>query len=338
MIKKLFLIYFLVTIYSFVESTEVYGLKGSYEVEVNIEGSDKISIQEGMQEAIKKLMINLTGNSSAPNYNNLKAIFKDPENYINKYKLTSDPDSIKATFFFEGNRIRSFLSENNIPLWLSSTPLVLVYLPCSFNSSLNISDPTYVESCERLRSDLVDLSRTRLVDLSFPLMDLQDLRYLDSLSAVSFKTFMNKTVRRYNLENWLVCFITDDFGVLLEDHSCMSSLSENAETLGPSFNNLVNSINSKASLLVDKDKIIESKVSINGVLNFSALEKIIQELGSQVIINKFSLDVIKGTSAYFNLSTYGDLEDLRNLLNININFKEESDSSEKNLVYKFIED
>ena len=126
--------------------------------------------------------------------------------------------------------------------------------------------------------------------------------------------------------------------MLLEDHSCMSSLSENAETLGPSFNNLVNSINSKASLLVDKDKIIESKVSINGVLNFSALEKIIQELGSQVIINKFSLDVIKGTSAYFNLSTYGDLEDLRNLLNININFKEESDSSEKNLVYKFIED
>ena len=44
MIKKIFTIYILIFSFSFIESSEVYGLKNSYEVEIALNGSDKTSI------------------------------------------------------------------------------------------------------------------------------------------------------------------------------------------------------------------------------------------------------------------------------------------------------
>ena len=61
MIKKFILIYILLLSYSLIESKEVYGLKDNYEINVQLTGSDKVSIEEGMREALKELMIRVTG-------------------------------------------------------------------------------------------------------------------------------------------------------------------------------------------------------------------------------------------------------------------------------------
>ena len=57
MIKKFILIYILLLSYSLIEGNEVYGLKDNYEINVQLTGSDKVSIEEGMREALKELMI-----------------------------------------------------------------------------------------------------------------------------------------------------------------------------------------------------------------------------------------------------------------------------------------
>ena len=57
MIKKFILIYILLLSYSLIESKEVYGLKDNYDINVQLNGSDKVSIEEGMREALKELMI-----------------------------------------------------------------------------------------------------------------------------------------------------------------------------------------------------------------------------------------------------------------------------------------
>ena len=61
MIKKFILIYILLLSYSLIEGNEVYGLKDNYEINVQLTGSDKVSIEEGMREALKELMIRVTG-------------------------------------------------------------------------------------------------------------------------------------------------------------------------------------------------------------------------------------------------------------------------------------
>ena len=52
-------LYIAVLSYSFIESKEAYGLKNNYEVEITLDGSDKLSIEEGMREALEILMVRI---------------------------------------------------------------------------------------------------------------------------------------------------------------------------------------------------------------------------------------------------------------------------------------
>ena len=168
MIKKFILIYILLLSYSLIEGNEVYGLKDNYEINIQLNGSDKVSIEAGMREALKELMIRVTGSTEVSTSGKLNKLYKNPEKYINQYKLSSSNDVINAKFFFEGARIRNFLSENKLPLWLSSESTVMVYIPCELKSSAHLLDITEEESCNSLKENLSSLSEKRVVELAYP--------------------------------------------------------------------------------------------------------------------------------------------------------------------------
>ena len=337
MIKKIILIYFLILSYSLMESEEVYGLKNIYEVKIELGGSDKTSIEEGMREAIKTLMVKVTGSTDVALSSKLNKLYRNPERYINQYKLMVSDEVISANFFFEGNKIRNFLSDNQLPLWLLKESIVMPYMPCELESSINLLESLGREKCNDLKKDLSSLSKKRVVELAYPILDFKDLNFLDSLSSISYSAFMNKTVKRYSLENWIVCLIRDDFGVILDKPSCISSVSKRAANLDQTFNRLINQINSRNSLIVNKKERTKNKVSIEGVFDYFTLEKVTEKLKSQIIVTGINLDSINKASIEFELSTYGSVEDLKNLLDINSNFIQLENSSENKLIYKFVE-
>ena len=337
MIKKFILIYILLLSYSLIESKEVYGLKDNYDINVQLNGSDKVSIEEGMREALKELMIRVTGSKEVSTSGKLNKLYKNPEKYINQYKLSSSDEVINAKFFFEGTRIRNFLSENKLPLWLSSESTVMVYIPCELKSSAHLLDITEEELCNSLKENLSSLSEKRVVELAYPILDFRDLNYLDSLSSVSYPFFMNKIIKRYSLDSWVVCFTRNDFGVILEKAECISSASNSANSLDKTFNNLVDRINSNSSLVVNKTVKTNSKVSIEGVVDYLTLEKVTNELRSQIIVIDLNLEGLNRASIDYEISTYGTVEDLENLLDINSNFVRLKNPSENRLVYKYIE-
>ena len=337
MIKKFILIYILLHSYSFIEGNEVYGLKDSYEINIQLNGSDKVSIEEGMREALKELMIRVTGSTEVSTSGKLNKLYKNPEQYINQYKLSSSDKVINAKFFFEGTRIRNFLSENKLPLWLSSESTVMVYIPCELKSSAHLLDITEEESCNSLKENLSTLSEKRVVELAYPILDFRDLNYLDSLSSISYPFFMNKIIKRYSLDSWVVCFLRNDFGVILEKAECISSVSNSVNSLDKTFNNLVDRINSKNSLVVNKKVKTNSKVSIEGVVDYLTLEKVTNELRSQIIVIDLNLEGLNRASIDYELSTYGTVEDLENLLDINSNFVRLKNPSENRLIYKYLE-
>ena len=337
MIKKIFIIYILIFSFSFIESSEVYGLKNSYEIEIALNGSDKTSIEEGMRDALKNLMVRITGSTEVASDRRLNKLYRDPEQYINQYKLNSSDGVINAIFFFEGNKIRNFLSDNQLPLWLSKESIVMSYIPCQLNSSVNLLDAVDRESCNILKENLSVLSEKRVVELAYPILDFRDLNYLDSLSSVSYSAFMNNMIKRYGLEDWIICLIKDDFGIMLEEAECFSSLSNKANNLDKTFNNLINNINLRKSLVVNKKEKINSRVSIEGVFDYFTLEKVTDELRSQIIVTDLNLESINRASIDYEISTYGNLEDLENLLDINSNFIQLEGSSRNKLVYKYLD-
>lgn len=335
MIRKFFLFYILILSYS-LESVEAYGLKNSYEVKIELNGSDKTSIEEGMRGALKTLMVKLTGSTEVAFSRELNNLYRNSEQYINQYKLNSSDEVIYATFFFEGNKIRNFLSDNQLPLWLSKENIVMTFIPCELKSSINLLDTADKEYCTVLKDNLTALSKKRIVELAYPILDFRDLNYLDSLSSVSYSTFMNMILKRYSLQNWIVCFIRDDFGVFLESSKCISSISDRASNLDRTFNSLINSINSKNSLIVNKNKRTNSKISIEGVSDYLTLKKVKEELRSQIIVTDLNLKSISGDTIEFDLSSYGSLEDIKNLLKIHSNFIQLEDPSDDRLIYRYL--
>jgi len=337
MIKKIFIIYILIFSFSLIESSEVYGLKNTYEVETALNGTDKASIEEGMQDALKNLMVRITGSTTVALDRKLNKLYRNPEQYINQYKLHSSDGVINATFFFEGNKIRNFLSDNQLPLWLSKESIVMTYVPCQLKSSINLLDTVDRESCNILKENLSSLSEKRVVALAYPILDFRDLNYLDSLSSVSYSAFMNNTIKRYDLEDWIVCLIKDDFGIMLEEAECFSSLSKKVNNLDKTFNSLINNINLRKSLVVNKKEKINSRVSIEGVFDYFTLEKITDELRSQIIVTDLNLDSINRASINYEISSFGNAEDLENLLDINSNFIQLEGSSRNKLIYKYLD-
>ena len=337
MIKKIFIIYILIFSFSLIESSEVYGLKNTYEVETALNGTDKSSIEEGMQDALKNLMVRITGSTTVALDRKLNKLYRNPEQYITQYKLNSSDGVINATFFFEGNEIRNFLSDNQLPLWLSKESIVMTYVPCQLKSSINLLDTVDRESCNILKENLSSLSEKRVVALAYPILDFRDLNYLDSLSSVSYSAFMNNTIKRYGLENWIVCLIKDDFGIILEEPECLSSLSQKSNNLENTFNSLINNINLRKSLVVNKKEKINSRVSIEGVFDYFTLEKITDELRSQIIVTDLNLESINRASINYEISTFGNVEDLENLLDINSNFIQLEGSSRNKLIYKYLD-
>ena len=99
------------------------------------------------------------------------------------------------------------------------------------------------ELCNILKENLSILSKKRVVELAYPILDFRDLNYLDSLSSVSYSAFMNNSIKRYDLENWIVCLVRDDFGIILEEPKCFSSVSESTTNLDTTFNHLINPSN-----------------------------------------------------------------------------------------------
>ena len=316
-----------------VSSQEIFSLKKSYDSQVFIEGTDQVSIKQGMQLALSSLLVNLSGNSKIVNEKSIRAMMNVPEKYVTQYKLGTEDKKIYASFIFEGDLIRSYLSENELPLWLSNDNLILSYLPCKEESD-TIKSEEENEKCNQLEEILNDLSSKRNSIIANPLMDLKDINYFESLGSISTERFMKRISRRYEVGPWLLCLIKDEFGLLLNKPKCLSSLGKQSSP-SEALNDLLDKVNSKKSLVVDKNIKNKTSIRVIGITNLANLENVLNDLKSQVLVYGVTLKKVEGDTLDILLSHFGKSEDLKNLLNINDNFKGMDNSSVKVVSYKY---
>jgi len=316
-----------------VSSQEIFSLKKSYDSQVFIEGTDQVSIKQGMQLALSSLLVNLSGNSKIVNEKSIRAMMNVPEKYVTQYKLGTEDKKIYASFIFEGDLIRSYLSENELPLWLSNDNLILSYLPCKEESD-TVKSEEENEKCNQLEEILNDLSSRRNSIIANPLMDLKDINYFESLGSISTERFMKRISRRYEVGPWLLCLIKDEFGLLLNKPKCLSSLGKQSSP-SEALNDLLDKVNSKKSLVVDKNIKNKTSIRVIGITNLANLENVLNDLKSQVLVYGVTLKKVEGDTLDILLSHFGKSEDLKNLLNINDDFKGMDNSSVKVVSYKY---
>ena len=334
MFKIFFICIALINSFGFISSAEIYSLKKNYEKVVSIEGTDQISIKKGMQSGLSSLLVNLTGNSNILKKISIAKMVDTPETFISQYKLASREGGIVASFIFEGDLIRNYLSQNELPIWLSDNPLVLTFLPCVEidKSTINADE---LDGCNTLENDLKSLSINRKAKMTRPLMDLTDIHYYESLGSIYPQLFMDKISRRYDIDSWLLCYIRDEFGLLLEKPKCLSSANQVASSAPKTFNDLLDTVNLRRSLVVNKNIQNKTQIKFAGINSFNTLERILNDLSTQVLIYAVSVLAIEGEDIEISLSHYGTQADLLSLLNINENYKKINMLSQDIISFKY---
>ena len=315
--KFFYILLFISALSNEIFTDQVYGLKDSYDIRVELNGSDKVSINRGMQEALISLLVQVTGSSETLENLDAKNLLKDPKKYISEYRLENNEEEgvLKGSFSFNGSLIRNALIENQLPLWTGQSSTILVYLPCLTESinSLNL-DTKFVGSCLNSKQEIQIISSSRLSSTIFPSMDLIDLNLLDMLRPLSPRIFMSKMSKRYNLNNWLMCFNRDDFGVLLEDSQCISSVDDNSDTPENSLNELINVINNESQLVINKKLETTLPVIIRNVRDQDALEEVLKNIGSNILVKNLNLKTIEDNGIKLSVKVLGSRLDFKKIM------------------------
>ena len=108
----------------------MFSLKKEYEISVFIEGTNQVDIKEGMKAGLTSLLVNLSGDSKIMKKDSAQKILSQPEKFVSKYTLGIKEEKIIANFVYQGDLLRSSLSQNSLPLLLSQNQSVLVFFPC----------------------------------------------------------------------------------------------------------------------------------------------------------------------------------------------------------------
>ena len=101
------------------------------------------------------------------------------------------------------------------------------------------------------------------------------------------------------------------------------------------LNDLLDKVNSKKSLVVDKNIKNKTPIRVIGITSLKNLENVLNDLKSQVLVYGVTLTKVEGDTMDILLSHFGKTEDLQNLLNINDDFKGIDNSPVKVVSYKY---
>jgi hypothetical protein len=335
--KFFYILLFISTLSNEIFTDQAYGLKDSYDIRVELQGSDKVSINGGMQEALMILIVQVTGSSKILDNLNAKNLLNDPQKYISEYRLDNNKKGyLQGSFSFNGSLIRKALIENKLPLWTGRSSTILVYLPCLTESinSLNLRTDL-VESCSSSKQEIQIISSGRLSSVTFPSMDLIDLNLLDTLLPLPPSVFMSKISKRYNLSNWLMCFNRNDFGLLLENPQCISSFNGNTDTLVNSLNELIDLMNNETQLVINTKLETTVPVIIRNVRGQDDLEEVLENIGSNILVKNINLKTIKDDNIRLSLKLMGSRLDFKKIMVASEDFDHSPDDKDR-MTLRFI--
>ena len=321
--KKICLIFlFLISFSASFYGEEGYAFKELYEIEVELNGSDRDSINEGMKLAFKDLMLSLSSNSEINTYPAIAGAVRDSEKYISEYRLSSENENILAVFSFNGEVVRKLLSDNNLPMWLGIKPKVLLFLPCKSDSFLMIDHQEILvkrqEVCSEVKSTLSKQGSMRNIVFIEPVLDLIDLKYINLYEPRLDQEFLNKISSRYGLKDWMICYIQNEYGILISEFLCLSPVSDFKKiSLNSMVDLLADELSKDFQLNIDPNTRSELKMSVSGVEEYKHLLSVEKIIESNALVDSYSINSISNHTVTYLLSIRGQVSDLEKLMNVN---------------------
>lgn len=337
--KFFYILLFICTLSNQIFTEQAYGLKDSYDIRVDLQGSDKVSINKGMEQALKALIVKVSGSSKTLESLNDNNLLNNPQKYVNEYRLeNNEEEGLQGNFSFSGRLIRQALIENTLPLWIGKSSTILVYLPCLTETVGSLNKNTALNvACLNSKQEIQNISVTRLSYAAFPSMDLIDLNLLDVLRPLPTNVFMSKITKRYDLSDWLACFNKDDFGIVIEKPYCISSINTNADSPEKTLNELINFINNKFQVQIDDTLEATIPVIVRNVRGQEALKEVLENISNNILVKNLNLKTIQNNDIKLSVQVFGSKIDFKKIMIANEEFDHSPDDEDRialSFIYK----
>lgn len=363
---RIFLLFIVLIFTSFFFVKPSFGVevKGLYQAKVIVENQSPVIRAKAIKEAMKIVLVKVSGQKNIVQQVTVKELLLKAKQYLILFHYENIDEQLHLVVDFNNEKIDSFLKENNIAIWGSLRPKILVWL---VNEQGLQRDIISSHDDNDLTNKFLSYSQQRGLPLYFPLMDLEDNSTINI--ADIWGRFVEPVIEastRYQPEKVVIIRMSDrnlaedkalvknsiENDALVESHDCGLlceerahvlnekvvdwSIIENHQTISKPY------IGGNIEKLIENvvDDIIEHiyqqyafqtgdeqklTIEVNNVDSIKKLVEIVAFFESLSSIESASLVYVKGTKYRFELVITGSPKSLLSSLTLSRQLSEVSD-------------
>ena len=191
------------------------GATSLYEVEVAVESQNSVDRERGVEEALRLLLVRVTGLKSVPQNELVAQAYLDPGNWQTSYgyiiREELDPQGMvySQTYLvvnFERELILRLVREAGLPVWLSDRPRLLAWIVNAEHDGERtiLSDASNIALTQFIQKR----SRVRGITIELPLFDLEERNQLSpSMITGGFDELIVQLSKRYSPDHVILGYV-----------------------------------------------------------------------------------------------------------------------------------
>lgn len=173
-----------------------------YAVTISVENQSGESRTQGIAEGFRQVLARVAGDGSGQGWQDNPGLLRSAETALRSYVYDTGADAAGATglllnMTFDPQAVRSLLRRHGLKLWDSDRPLTLLWLQVAEEAGPRlVGDSEPLELAEPLKA----AARSRGLPLQLPMLDLQELGYLENAPFWQDRTTLEQASARYEAD------------------------------------------------------------------------------------------------------------------------------------------
>ncbi|WP_414830759.1 DUF2066 domain-containing protein [Alteromonas sp. H39] len=140
--------------------------------QVQVENQNQSTQQQASREALKQVLIKMSGTTTAPENAGVKTAVRSPGQYLRSYRFDDIDGQLYYIAEFDQQALLTLLRREGLPVWGNRRPETILWLAVE-------NDNGQRDIVEEAQSDVIsqavrETARSRGIRVSLPLMDLTD--------------------------------------------------------------------------------------------------------------------------------------------------------------------
>ena len=306
-------------------ATEV---KDLYRAKADLLSQSKTDKDNAISTAMEKVLTKIAGNKEFLSNPIIQKELEQHSRYMTRFNFSREDGVNKLVATFDENKIKKIFMDNNIPLWGSLRPLVLVWI---VNHDGSVKTIVSESESSQLHDDVFAAAEEKGLPIVLPLMDLTDTQNIQVSDLWGrFITPIKNASERYTPEKIAIIRMTQQANVLQSkqvDWYMFDTNNNNVETgtniQGDDESQLLQQVitditeNIASTYALSTDISHEMLIEVDGINSLTTYVDVTRFLDKLSAVTDVQLVKAKGSVRTFKLAFMGTQESLFNTLSLN---------------------